>query len=188
MTTEEERKINRNEQQCHDFLKSDLLFFHIKRVKFERVGSISMYWSPFWQKIALNTFHGCTTLVRIAKCRVRTGSGRRRRRTVAALESVASKQTHCFKVYLAKVPSLYTFAETKQLQNKLGGRGSVLSFNITINYHITYTPSICWHLRYTYRPKMNTLTVPFFCWTVSRRNTKINTALAFITPEGRNLG
>ena len=44
---------------------------------------------------------------------------------MAALESVASKQTHCFKVYLAKVPSLYTFAETKQLQNKLGGKGSV---------------------------------------------------------------
>ena len=27
------------------------------------------------------------------------------------------------------------------------------SFNITINYHITHTPSICWHLRYTSRPK-----------------------------------
>ena len=109
-----------------------------------------MYWSPFWQKIALNTFLGCTTLVRIAKCRVRTGSGRGRRRTVAALESVASKQTHCFKVFLAKVPSLYTFAETKQLQNKLGGRGSVLSFNITINYHIcpSFKRSVvlCWKI------------------------------------------
>ena len=152
MTTEEERKINRNEQQCHDCLKSDLLFFQIKRVKFERVGSISMYWSPFWQKIAMNTFHGCTTLVRIAKCRVRkgSGSGRRRRWTVAALESVTSKQTHCFKVYLAKVPSLYTFAENKQLQNKLGGRGSVLSFNMTINYHIcpSFNRSVvlCWKI------------------------------------------
>ena len=91
-----------------------------------------MYWSPFWQKIALNTFHGFT-LVRIAKCRVRTGSGRRRRRTVAALESVASKQTHCFKVYPA---CLYTFAETMELQNKLGGRKSISSFNMTINYNI----------------------------------------------------
>ena len=42
MTTEEERKINRNEQQCHDFLKSDLLVFQIKRAKMERVGSISI--------------------------------------------------------------------------------------------------------------------------------------------------